>query len=228
MPADSVRTALDSWRPFSRPGAEDIPTSDFPPIRVPQYFLAAVVEGANTEDEHGASSGYDADFDTGSASSSSASSPIRPPLPIADEEMQLDAPTPSSESLPTPTPIPTPSPEPFYPELYLPPDLLPPTCDESYLMAAIEAHAPEIDLFSPLLNVPISSLSAEVPCDWSISEVAPFSEYDLFSLDGGADDPMREFGHIFYPCDRLLHARETPLFSHPADSGLVPSQVFFA
>jgi hypothetical protein len=108
------------------------------------------------------------------------------------------------------------------------PHLLPPTCDASYLKAAIEAHAPEIHAFSPLLNVPISSFSAEVPRDWSVSDAGAFSEYDLFSLEGGANDPFREFDHVFHSCDRLPHASETPLFSQLPESGLVPSQVFIA
>ena len=231
LSANTIRKVLHSWRPFSKPGVEAIPPSDFPPVRIPQYFCA----GATTEDEHGETSGYDGDLDTGSSSSSSSSSPIRMPLGITDEEAQQDAPTPISSlsSLPTHSPIPTPSPEPFYPELYLPPHLLPPTCDESYLMAAIAAHAPKIDTISPLLNVPLTSLLAEsqVLSDWPASNVAEVSEYDLafFSLEGGANDPTREFNHMFYSCDRLPHASETPLFSQqPAESGLVSSQVFVA
>ncbi|KAN0137421.1 hypothetical protein V8E53_004866 [Lactarius tabidus] len=228
MSASTIKRALHSWRPFSKPGMQAISPSDFPPVRIPQFFYTSGVEGATTEEENAAPSGYDADLDTGSSSSSSASTPIRMPLPIADEQMQQDVPTSSPLSLPTPMPIPTPEPESFYPELYLPPHLLPPTCDASYLKAAIEAHAPEIDAFSPLLNVPISSFSAEVPRDWSVSDAGAFSEYDLFSLEGGANDPFREFDHVFHSCDRLLHASETPLFSQLPESGLVPSQVFIA
>ena len=235
LSANTIRAVIHSWRPFSKLGAEAILPSDFPPVRIPQYFCA----GATTEDEHGEPSGYDADLDTGSSSSSSAPSPIRMPLAIADEEAQQDAPTPwptpisSLSSLPTPTPIPTPSPEPFYPELYLPPHLLPPTCDASYLMAAIAAHAPEIDTISPLLNVPLSSLLAEsqVPSDWPASHVAGVSEYNLafFSLEDGANDSTRESNHMFYSCDMLPHASETPLFSQqPVESSLVSSEVFIA
>ncbi|KAI9450995.1 hypothetical protein BJY52DRAFT_1354005 [Lactarius psammicola] len=120
MSADTIRKVLHSWRPFSKPGAEVVPPCDFPPVRMPQYFYAAGVGCATTEDERGESSGYDADLDTSSSSSSNTPSPIRTPLVIADEEMQQDAFTPSHSSLPTPTP------EPLYPELYLPPHLLPP------------------------------------------------------------------------------------------------------
>ena len=211
MSTDTIRTVLDSWRPFSKPGVEVIHPPDFPPLRIPQYFYSATT----TEDEHGGeTSGYDGDFDTGLSSNSSASSPIRMPLAIAGEEMQQETPTPTSSlsSLPTPTS----PPEPIYPELYLPPHLLPPTCDPLYLKAAIAAHAPEIDLFSPLLNVPISSLSAAegvIPREWPEWPVSAASAYDLalFSSEG-ANDPMREFNQIFYSCDRML---ETPLFSQP-------------
>jgi hypothetical protein len=212
LSTDTIRKVLYSWRPFEKPGVEVIHPSEFPPVRIPQYFYSV----ATTEDEHGGeTSGYDGDFDTGSSSSSSASSPIRMPLAIANEEMQQDAPTPTSflSSLPTPTS----APEPIYPELYLPPHLLPPTCDPSYLKAAIAAHAPETDLISPLLNVPISLLwEAErvIPREWPEWPVSAVSAYDLaqFSFEGGANDPMREFNHIFYSCDRML---ETPMFSQP-------------
>ncbi|KAI9447469.1 hypothetical protein H4582DRAFT_5646 [Lactarius indigo] len=205
MSADKVRTVLQSWRPFLKPGAEVITPCEFPPVRIPQYFYAAAVDLATTEDERGSSSGYDADFDTGSSSSSNAPSPIRVPLAIPDGEMRQDAPTPTTSSLPTPTP--TPAPEPLYPELYLPPHLLPSTCDASYLAAAIAAHAPEINAFSPLLNVPITSLSAEIPRDCSVPAV---SEYDLafFSHEGGASDHTREFHHIFYSYNRLSPASD--------------------
>lgn len=209
MSPDKIRTVLQSWRPLSKPGAEVVPSCDFPPVRMPQYFYAAGVESATTEDEHGGSSGYDADLDTSSSSSSNTPSPIRTPLAIADEEMQQDASTLSPSSLPTP--MPTPVPEPSYPELYLPPHLLPPTCDVSYLAAAIAAHAPEIDAFSPLLDVPIMSLlAAEIPRDYSVSHVAAVSEYDLafFSRESGASDHTREFHHIFYSCNRLPLASE--------------------
>lgn len=199
MSADKVRMVLQSWRPLSKPGAEVISPCEFPPVRIPQYFYASGVDRATTEDEHGESSGYDADFDTGSSSSSNTPSPIRAPLAIPDEETRQDAPTPPTSSLPTPTL--TPTPEPLYPELYLPPHLLPSTCDASYLAAAIAAHAPEIDAFSPLLNVPITSLSAEIPRDCSVATV---SEYDLafFSHEGGASDHTREFHHIFHSYNR--------------------------
>ncbi|KAH9057227.1 hypothetical protein EDB87DRAFT_1122389 [Lactarius vividus] len=205
MSADKVRTVLQSWRPLSKPGAEVISPCEFPPVRIPQYFYAAGVCRAMTEDEHGGSSGYDADFDTGSSSSSNAPSPIRAPLAIPDEETRHDAPTPPTSSLPTPIPMPTP--EPLYPELYLPPHLLPSTCDASYLAAAIAAHAPAIDAFSPLLNVPITSLSAEIPRDCSVTTIG---EYDLafFSREGGTSDHTREFYHIFHSYNRLSPASD--------------------
>lgn len=146
---------------------------------------------------------------------------------IADEEMQQDAltPTPSLSSLPTLTPTPTPAPGSSYPELYLPPHLLPPTCDASYLAAAMAAHAPEIDAFSPLLDVPITSLSAEIPRDYSLSPAAAASEYDLafFSHEGGANDYTRDFHPIFYSCNRLPLPSETLWFSQDAEaeSGLL-------
>ena len=223
-PASALKRVLHSWRPFSKPGAQAISPSDYPPVRIPQFFYAGGVDGATADV---ASSGYDADLDTGSSSSSSASTPIRMPVAIADEQMQQDTPTSSLASLPTPTPIPTPEPEPFYPELYLPPHLLPPTCDPTYLAAAIAAHAPEIDPYSPLLNLPISALtSAGATCDWPVSDVAAFStfsEYDQFLFEEGANDPIgdfnQDFNHMFYSCD-------TPLFSLLPENGLVPSQVF--
>lgn len=207
MSADAIRMVLRSWRPLSKPGANVVPPCDFPPVRMPQYFCATGVERAATEDERGEPSGYDADLDTSSSSSSNTPSPIRTPLAIADEDMQQDAPTPLSSSLFTPTP----SPEPFYPELYLPPHLLPPTCDVSYLAAAIAAHAPEIDAFSPLLAVPITSLSAEIPRDCSVSHVA-ISEYDLafFSRGGGVNGHAREYHHMIpQACEQFSQTAES-------------------
>jgi hypothetical protein len=224
MSADTIRTALQSWCPLSKPGAEVIPPSDFPPVRIPQYLCAAGLEHATTEDERGESSGYEADFDTGSSPSSNTPSPIRPPLAmIADEKIRQNAPTPSS--LLTPTPMPTPSPDPMYPELYLPPHLLPPTCDEAYLAAAIAAHAPEVDVFSPLLGVPIMSLSAELPRDCSVSHVGAFSEYDFtfFSHEGGSSNTQE---YIPYSWNGLVPlASETSLLSQAAESSL---PMFFA
>lgn len=224
--ASTVKRVIHSWRPFSKPGAQAISPSDFPPVRIPQFFYDGGVEGATTEFT---ASGYDADLDTGSSSSSSASTPIRMPVAIGDEQMQQDTPTSSVASLPTPTPIPTPEPEPCYPELYLPPHLLPPTCDPEYLAAAIAAHAPEVDPYSPLLNLPISAFtSAAVTCegwDWPVSDVAAFSEYDQFSYEEDINDGMgdfnQDFNHMFYSCD-------TPPFSLLPENGLVPSQVFNA
>ena len=232
MSPTTVRTILHSWRPLSKPGAEVVPPLEFPPVRIPQYFCTAGTEHATTEDERGESSGYEADFDTSESSNSNAPSPIAPLAIIPDEEMQQDALTPSPSSLPTPTPIPTPSPEPMYPELYLPPHLLPPTCDEAYLAAAIAAHAPEVDTFSPLLGIPIMSLSAEIPRDCSVSNVGvgSVSEYDLafFSDEGsGANGHTQDF-HIFHSWNVLPLAGETSLFSQPAESGPFSSQMFFA
>src|ERR1700677_4134464 len=93
MSASTIKRILHSWRPFSKPGAQAISPSDFPPLCIPQYFYASGVEGATTGDENAAPSGYDADFDTGSSSGSSAFSPTRMPLPIAEEQMQQDTPT---------------------------------------------------------------------------------------------------------------------------------------
>ncbi|KAH9015090.1 hypothetical protein EDB85DRAFT_2027569, partial [Lactarius pseudohatsudake] len=126
MSADKVRMVLQSWRPLSKRGTGVI------------YFYASGVDRATTEDEHGKSSGYDADFDTGSSSSSNTPSPLRTPLAIPDEETRQDAPTPPTLSLPTRTL--TPTPEPLYPEIYLPPHLLPSTCDASEYDLAFFSH----------------------------------------------------------------------------------------
>ena len=233
MSANAIRMVLQSWCPLSKPGAELVPLSDFPPVRIPHYFCAASVKHAMMEDERSESfSGYEADFDTSSSSSADAPSPVRPPLAIiADEETRQDALTPSPSSLLTPTPMPTLFPEPMYPELYLPPHLLPPTCDEAYLAAAIAAHAPQVDDFSPLLGMPITSLLAEIPRDCSIPHPGAVSEYDLafFSREGdGANDHTQEFHHMFYSWNGLPLSSETSRFPQSAQSSHLSNQILFA
>jgi len=142
---------------------------------------------------------------------------------MAEEVMKQDAPTPPSSSVRTPTPT---LPESSYPELYLPPHLLHPTCDPSYLAAAKAAHAPQIDTISPLLNVPISSLSAKV-LDLEHAEAG-----SIFSQGGGDRTcyDAQDFHDIFTPSNGLplaIEVSETLFFSQP-DGDHLFRRVFFA
>ncbi|KAI0296122.1 hypothetical protein B0F90DRAFT_1820137 [Multifurca ochricompacta] len=128
-----VKRILQSWRPITRCDAESVPPSDFPPFRMPQYFVA-VGACVRDESERDGSAGYDADLDTNPPST------VRALLPLGDEDTQ------DMRQL-------------VYPELYLPPHLLHPTCGPKYVAAAVTAHTPPVE-FSPLLNVPLSSFPA--------------------------------------------------------------------
>jgi len=75
-------------------------------------------------------------------------------------------------------------PELAYPELYLPPQLLYPTSDPGYVVAAMAAHQPRIEETSPLIAVPFPSILEEIPRN-CFDEAGDMSEYDrMLSLGG--------------------------------------------
>jgi len=69
------------------------------------------------------------------------------------------------------------APELVYPELYLPPQLLGPTSDPAYVAAAVAAHKPRMEEYSPLVHVPFPSVLEEIPRN-CFEEAAPMSEHD--------------------------------------------------
>jgi hypothetical protein len=119
-----VEKILCSWHPIVKPGVEEVWPSDFPPVRIPRYFTAG---GSKTELEYDVSA--ECDGALGPNSSASFSIYRRAIMGNAQDKAEL-----------------------AYPELYLPPHLLPPTTDPAYLAAAVAAHAPSINSAPPLLD----------------------------------------------------------------------------
>jgi hypothetical protein len=137
--ADNVQGILHSWHPIVKPGVEEVPPSDFPPVRIPRY-LTAITGDSNAELEYDESD-YDGDLDF-------LNSPLftsaPPPVIMEDTQDDPELEYPYSE-----------------PELYLPPHLLPPTTEPAYLAAATAAHAPAIEAASSLLDELLSFPQAE-------------------------------------------------------------------
>ncbi|KAI0248455.1 hypothetical protein BJV78DRAFT_796247 [Lactifluus subvellereus] len=137
MTVDKVQGILHSWHPIGGPGVEEVPSSDFPPVRIPRY-LTATTSDSKAELEYDGSD-YDGDLYLNSPIFVSA-----PPVIMED-----------TQDLPE---LAYPYPE---PELYLPPHLLPPTIEPTYLAAATAAHAPAIGAPSPLFDDFLSFPQAE-------------------------------------------------------------------